>query len=168
VSDRPTRGTGRPEKNLHRNKGEASPWRSLAVVMGPSAAVVVYAIFGTLSTLLFALAPQGSGSRRLLRTPLVGGALLPWAYMLIVRPWHLRWGATEEEAHRALPYDYFVPRPIYQTTRAITIDAPAGQVWRWLVQVGQGRGASTPTTGWRTWRTSTSIAPKRSSPSCKT
>jgi len=61
---------------------------------------------------------------------------LPWAYSLIVRPWHSKWGATEEEARRALPYDHFVPRAIYQTTRAITIDAPAGQVWRWLVQVG--------------------------------
>jgi ligand-binding SRPBCC domain-containing protein len=60
--------------------------------------------------------------------------------LLIARPWHSRWGATEEEARRALPYDHFVPDPIYQTTRAITIDAPAGQVWRWLVQVGQGRG----------------------------
>jgi uncharacterized protein YndB with AHSA1/START domain len=109
-------------------------------VMGPSVLVVVYAIVGTLTTILSALAPRGSGSRRLLRTPLVGGALLPWAYMSIVRPWHSKWGATEGEARGTLPYDHFVPRPIYQTTRAVTIDAPAGQVWRWLVQVGQGRG----------------------------
>jgi len=108
--------------------------------MGPSLLVIVYAIVGTLTTILSVLAPQGSGSRRLLRTPLVGGALLPWTYMSIVRPWHSRWGATEGEARGALPYDHFVPRAIYQTTRAITIDAPAGQVWRWLVQVGQGRG----------------------------
>jgi hypothetical protein len=33
-----------------------------------------------------------------------------------------------------------VPRPIAQTTRAITIDAPAEEVWRWLMQLGQGRG----------------------------
>ena len=109
-------------------------------MMGPSLVVVIYAIVGTLATILSALAPRGSGSRRLLRTPLVGGALLPWAYPLILRPWHSRWGATEEEASGALPHDHLVPRPIYQTTRAITIDAPARQVWRWLIQMGQGRG----------------------------
>jgi hypothetical protein len=25
-------------------------------------------------------------------------------------------------------------------TRAVTVQAPAGQVWRWLVQIGQDRG----------------------------
>jgi hypothetical protein len=109
-------------------------------VMGPSLVVIIYAIVGTFTTIHSMLASQGSGSRRLLRTPLVGGALLPWAYLLIVRPWHSRWGATEEEVRRALPYDHFVPDPIYQTTRAVTIGAPPGEVWRWLVQLGQGRG----------------------------
>ena len=140
MSGRPTTGTDRPEKIPRRDEQEAPPWRSLAVVMGPSALVVVYAIVGTLATILSALAPRGSGSRRLLRTPVVGGALLPWAYLLLVRPWHSRWGATEGEASGALPHDHFVPRPIFQTTRAITIDAPAEEAWRWLVQVGQGRG----------------------------
>jgi hypothetical protein len=110
-------------------------------VVGPSVLVVIYALVGTLTTVLSALAPPRSRSRRLLRTPLVGGALLPWAaYLLLVRPWHSRWGATQEEARRVLPYDHFVPTPLAQTTRAITIDAPAEQVWRWLVQLGQGRG----------------------------
>jgi len=43
-------------------------------------------------------------------------------YALRVRPWHRRWGATEEEV-----------------TDAITIDAPVGDVWPWLAQIGQGR-----------------------------
>ena len=98
MSGRPTTGTDRPEKIPRRDEQGAPPWRSLAVVMGPSVLVVVYAIVGTLATILSALAPRGSGSRRLLRTPLVGGALLPWAYLLLVRPWHSRWGATEGEA----------------------------------------------------------------------
>jgi hypothetical protein len=55
-------------------------------------------------------------------------------------------GATSEiaeeigEARRPLPYDHLVPRPIAQITRAITIHAPADEVWRWLVQLGQDRG----------------------------
>jgi hypothetical protein len=39
-----------------------------------------------------------------------------------------------------LPYDHFVPRPIAQITRAITIRPPADEVWPWLVQLGQGKG----------------------------
>jgi hypothetical protein len=66
--------------------------------------------------------------------------LLPWIYLLLARPWHSRWGATREEARKALPYDHFVPRPLAQTTRAVTIDAPPEEVWRWLVQLGQSRG----------------------------
>ena len=42
--------------------------------------------------------------------------------------------------NRTLPGDEFVRNPRYQTTRAITIDAPASEVWPWLVQMGQGRG----------------------------
>ncbi len=61
-------------------------------------------------------------------------------YALIVRPWHLRWGATDAELERGLPGDDLIPDPIYETTHAITIDAPVDSVWPWLVQIGQGRG----------------------------
>jgi len=61
-------------------------------------------------------------------------------YLLLVRPWHLNWSVTEDEAYRPLPYDHLVPRPVAQITHAITINAPADEVWKWLVQLGQGRG----------------------------
>jgi len=35
--------------------------------------------------------------------------------------------------------DDTVPRPSVQHTRAVTIDAPTKQVWRWLAQIGQDR-----------------------------
>jgi hypothetical protein len=54
-------------------------------------------------------------------------------YLLLVRPWHLNWSVTEEEARRSLSYDHLVPRPIAQITRAITIHASTDEVWRWLV-----------------------------------
>ena len=38
-------------------------------------------------------------------------------YALAVRPWHLRWGATEEECRRPLPGDAVVSDGI-QSTRA--------------------------------------------------
>jgi hypothetical protein len=61
-------------------------------------------------------------------------------YLLIVRPWHLRWGAADEEVAAAYPGDELVPRPRWVGTHAITIDAPLEKVWPWLAQMGQGRG----------------------------
>jgi len=55
---------------------------------------------------------------------------------LAIRPWHLRWGATQEEASQTMPGDL----EHIGWTRAITIDAAPEQVWPWLVQWGQGRG----------------------------
>jgi hypothetical protein len=39
-----------------------------------------------------------------------------------------------------LPGDELVGEPTVQTTEAVSIDAPAGSVWPWLVQMGQDRG----------------------------
>jgi hypothetical protein len=55
------------------------------------------------------------------------------------RRWHLRWGATDEEASRPLAGDELVARPHFAPTRAITVDAPPEAVWPWLVQLGYGR-----------------------------
>ena len=58
----------------------------------------------------------------------------------LLRPWYSKWGATKAEVNRSLPGDAFVPEPVLDSTRAITIQAPADAVWPWLVQLGQGRG----------------------------
>lgn len=62
------------------------------------------------------------------------------AYYWAVRPWHLRWGATDEEVNERLPGDELVPRASVAATHAITIDAPVADVWPWLVQIGQDKG----------------------------
>jgi len=62
------------------------------------------------------------------------------AYVLVVRPWYLRWGASEDEVRKPLPGDELVLQPKIQSTRAVTIDAPVEDVWPWLVQLGYGRG----------------------------
>ena len=58
----------------------------------------------------------------------------------LTRPWYSKWGATETEVNMSLPGDDIVPKPALETTRAITIQAPASEIWPWLVQLGQGRG----------------------------
>lgn len=60
-----------------------------------------------------------------------------WAAL---RPRTLAWGATCDEVVRPLPGDDLVANPLYVTTRAITVRAPAAAVWPWLVQLGQNRG----------------------------
>src|SRR4051794_18649100 len=60
-------------------------------------------------------------------------------YSLVVRPWHLRWGATEDEARASLLGDDLVPQPRLRSTRALTIDASVRDVWLWLAQIGQHR-----------------------------
>lgn len=55
---------------------------------------------------------------------------------LIIRPFHLRWGATEEEVLQAMPGDL----EHIGWTRAITINATPEEIWPWLAQWGQGRG----------------------------
>jgi hypothetical protein len=69
----------------------------------------------------------GGGGALLMRLARAGGSLR-------------NWGATAAEREMALPGDEFVPEPADVTTRAVTINAPAENVWRWLVQIGQNRG----------------------------
>ena len=69
---------------------------------------------------------------------LVGG--FTTLYLMVIRPWHLKWGATEDEVNRLLPGDELVPKAKINATHAITINAPIEQVWPWIAQIGQGRG----------------------------
>jgi len=58
------------------------------------------------------------------------------------RQWCLSWGATDEEVARTLPGDDLLAGPDIVSTRAVWIDAPAGEIWPWLVQMGPGRGGA--------------------------
>lgn len=69
----------------------------------------------------------------------VGAAALATAN-LAFRPWFLRWGATDDEVKKALPGDELCPGAASVATRAITIHAPAEEVWPWIAQIGQDRG----------------------------
>ena len=77
-----------------------------------------------------------SSFRTALGLAIAGGV----TYAAWVRPWHLRWGASDEELGRHYPGDDLVPTPRLTTTHAITIGAPVADVWPWLAQLGQGRG----------------------------
>lgn len=56
-------------------------------------------------------------------------AALAAAYGLTGRLWHLRWGATDEEVARRMPFDDLIPDANFFSTRAVTIDAAPEQIW---------------------------------------
>ena len=62
------------------------------------------------------------------------------AYIVLGRPRQLRWGATDQELETPLPGDDLIANADLTATRAITIRAPADEVWPWIAQLGQGRG----------------------------
>jgi hypothetical protein len=125
-----------------------SAWRNLtrsvrmvAVCFGPSVVLDLLLAASVAATASGNLPDPNRGlAARLLRRIATVGSLAPWAYLLALRPWHLRWGTTSEEARMPKPGDELVPRPALECTRAVSIHAPATEIWPWLMQMGQGRG----------------------------
>ncbi|MFJ4109793.1 SRPBCC family protein [Oerskovia enterophila] len=60
--------------------------------------------------------------------------------LLLTRRLTMTWGTRDGEPSDVLPGDEIVPQAEAVATRAVSIDAPPHEVWRWLVQLGQGRG----------------------------
>lgn len=60
----------------------------------------------------------------------------------------LSWGATDSEAGARLPGDELLEDADTVSTRAITIDAPASDVWPWLAQMGPSPRGGAYTYDW--------------------
>lgn len=80
-----------------------------------------------------------------IRRALAAVAVLVAAYLVVLRPRLVRWGATDEELDRGFPGADIIPGASRSATMAVTIDAPPSRVWPWLVQMGVDRG------GWYSW-----------------
>ncbi len=65
--------------------------------------------------------------------------LMLFAYIKIVRPRQLTWGATAAEAAATLIGDEIVQHPHFVATHAVTIAAPPAEVWKWILQIGSAR-----------------------------
>lgn len=76
-----------------------------------------------------------------LTTFLASGAAAAGAAAFVgrYRPWHMRWGATDEEVAEAMPGDELLPVAEFHPTRAITIAARPDEIWPWIVQIGFNR-----------------------------
>jgi hypothetical protein len=64
---------------------------------------------------------------------------LPGFYLLVLRPWHLRWGTTDHELKLSLPADNVVTTPDFNATRGITINSTPENIWNWIIQIGSRR-----------------------------
>ena len=78
------------------------------------------------------------GRKRGTALSMAAAMVLAMLYRSAIRPWHLRWGATDDEVARSMPGDDLLPGAA-STTRAITVVARPEDVWPWLVQLGYGR-----------------------------
>ncbi|MFC4784603.1 hypothetical protein ACT8ZV_09020 [Nocardioides sp. MAHUQ-72] len=114
--------------------------RALAVVSGGPLLLALGAVTAPLSAVRrWPDRAPGPAARRTAWAATAAGLALPWVYVGAVRPWLQRWGATEEERRRRYPSDGERP-PLSTSTRAVTVRAPAHEVWPWLVQIGQDKG----------------------------
>ena len=79
-------------------------------------------------------------SRRPPRPTALGVLAAAAGYARLLLPWMRRWGATDADLTRRLPGDEACPDPGLQQTHAVTIEAPADEVWPWIAQLGEDRG----------------------------
>ena len=86
-------------------------------------------------------------------------------YLQVIRPWQLRWGATDDEVHRAMPGDEIVARPSFNATRAVTVRRHRPGSGPGSYRSASARPAGTATT---CSTTSGGPAPRASSPSSST
>ena len=63
---------------------------------------------------------------------ILGGASLG-VFLRFYRPWHSRWGATDEEVALEMPGDEIIKQPTFNVTRAITIRAHPEEIWPTIV-----------------------------------
>lgn len=67
------------------------------------------------------------------------GAAFAGVYLCFYRPWHSRWGATDEEVAASMPGDELIKQPTFNVTRAATVRARPREIWPWIAQIGFGR-----------------------------
>lgn len=74
------------------------------------------------------------------RLPIAAGVLtLAGVYWFPIRRWFRSWGTTPDEVARAMPGDALITDPTHTETSAVTVNAPPGDIWPWLVQNGYQR-----------------------------
>jgi hypothetical protein len=108
--------------------------RAFAVMLGGSIALDLGAAASIISV------ARALVRRRRPTALAAAGVVAMAAYIATIRPWMLNWGASADDARKPLSGDELTPDDPIESTNAVTIDAPAEEVWPWLAQLGQDRG----------------------------
>src|SRR5918993_3457881 len=92
----------------------------------------------------------------------LGSMTVLGVYRRWIQPWQHRWGATDEEVHRAMPGDDLIPTPPPPPGRSVSRPQPrtSGRGWCSSATAGVAGTATTGST------TTASPAPTTSSPNC--
>jgi hypothetical protein len=61
-------------------------------------------------------------------------------YWFPIRRWMGHWGADPSDLTRVMAGDALLVDPTYSGTMSVIVDAPAENIWPWLVQIGYQRG----------------------------
>jgi len=61
-------------------------------------------------------------------------------YWFPIRQWMSQWGATPPDLLRVMAGDSLLVDPTYSGTMVVLVNAPAEDIWPWLVQIGYQRG----------------------------
>ena len=61
-------------------------------------------------------------------------------YLVPIRRWMSRWGATPSDLTRVMAGDALLVEPTYSGTMVVTVGAAPEHIWPWLVQIGYQRG----------------------------
>lgn len=136
--------TGPEQEQQHATKQpRMTPWQVVRGVAVVSGGPVTLAAWSVLSPVAAARRwpdrlPPGAG-RKAAWVLTAAGIAFPGVYAATVRPWLQHWGSTERERRRHYPGDGD-SKPLFTVTRAVTVHAPAEEVWRWLVQIGEDKG----------------------------
>jgi hypothetical protein len=96
--------------------------RAFGLMLGGSIALAAFAV-GSIA----AAARACLSLRRPAPVALLGTAATA-LYAFVIRPWHLHWGAEQEDETRTLPGDELLPEGGTQILHAVTIDAPVEEV----------------------------------------
>ena len=78
--------------------------------------------------------------KQFIRYSLITYVIIGLVYWIFIRPYHICWGATNEEQKMKLPGDELISANSFVSTRAITIYATKERIWPRIAQTGQNRG----------------------------
>ncbi|MFO0662902.1 MAG: hypothetical protein U0174_03070 [Polyangiaceae bacterium] len=121
----------------------AKSWTEASIGLALDVGLLVFSRRGSVSAPVFTGEKSETRFRRYAwrSTQAKGFILVPYLFILVVtRPYCRTWGSTAVQRSERLAGDEHAGDPERAGDRAVVIQAPADDVWPWLLQLGEDRG----------------------------